>query len=364
MRPHPDMQLALHRRQYLELEKLALGVFAPVRGFMSQKEFSSVVQDMHLTGGEPFPLPIVLDVTAEQARALESVARAELTFNGETVGELDVESIFDCDKREAAEKIYGTTDTRHPGVRGFFSLGTHFVGGPVRLHRRAGFDFSEDEWTPAETRAWFGKRGWKTIAGFQTRNVPHLGHEYLLRLALEQCEGLFIQPLVGRKKSGDFTTASVLASYRALIEGFLPSGRILLGVLSTAMRYAGPREAVFHAIIRRNYGCTHFIVGRDHAGVGDYYGKYAAHDLTREFDGRLGIEILRFAGPFHCARCGSIVTERTCPHEAAFPEAVRHISGTDMRGILLKGEGSDLMRPEIVRSVAGLALFIDEEETE
>jgi sulfate adenylyltransferase len=259
--------------------------------------------------------------------------------------------------------VYGTPEAQHPGVAHFLGMGSHFVGGAVKLLHRVPSEFSDQEWTPAETRAWFQKANWKSVVGFQTRNVPHLGHEYLLRLALEQCDGLFIQPIVGQKKTGDFTTASVLTSYRALIKDFLPSHRVLLGVLSTSMRYAGPREAVFHAIIRRNYGCTHFIVGRDHAGVGKYYGKYAAHDLTREFDGRLGIEILRFAGPFHCSRCGGIVTERTCSHETTLPSAVRHISGTDMRNILLRGVRSDLMRPEIIDSVASLPLFINECET-
>jgi sulfate adenylyltransferase len=182
-------------------------------------------------------------------------------------------------------------------------------------------------------------------------------------LALELADGLFIQPLVGRKKRGDYTPESILTSYRTLIDDFLPSGRILLGVLSTAMRYAGPREALFHAIIRRNYGCTHFIVGRDHAGVGNYYEKYEAHELTRRFEGEVGIEILRMYGPFHCAVCDGIVTEQTCPHPLSMPQATREISGTDMRTILSGGGvcPPELMRPRVLESIRPLPIFITED---
>jgi sulfate adenylyltransferase len=224
-------------------------------------------------------------------------------------------------------------------------------------------EFSNYCLSPDETRSYFKKQGWSTVVGFQTRNVPHRAHEYLLRRALEQADGLFIQPLVGTKKRGDYTHMAILTAYRALIDEFLPKERILLGVLSTAMRYAGPREALLHAIIRRNHGCSHFIVGRDHAGVGDFYGKYEAQELTRHFDGELGIQILRLPGPFHCTVCDEIVTEKTCPHAERAPDTTQQVSGTLLRSMLMENgtAAPALIRPEIVKSIRGLQIFIDEE---
>lgn len=356
-------ELAINRRQYLELEKIAFGAFAPLRGFMKEDEFDHVVEHMRLPDGSPFPLPVVLDVTSEQAKAVRAAGRVTLTFEGLEVGEVIPESIYKCDKEAVAQKVFETRDSHHPGVAHFLVMGDYFVGGPVRLIQRAYFDFSEYELTPAETRAHFAERGWGEIVGFQTRNVPHRAHEYLLRLALEQGDGLFIQPLIGTRKRGDYTPMAILTAYRTLIDRFLPKERVLLGVLSTAMRYAGPREALFHAIIRRNYGCTHFIVGRDHAGVANYYGKYDAHDLTRRFDGELGIQILRFYGPYFCALCSGIVTERSCPHARTVPHATREISGTLLRELLSRGRAAapELMRPEIVASLSGLPMFIEED---
>ena len=355
--------LAINQRQYLELEKIAFGALAPLAGFMTEEEFRAVVDRMRLPEGAPFPLPVVLDVTREQAETVGRARRVALLFEGQEVGEVEPTSVYTCDKGAVAEKVYGTRDQAHPGVELFSRMGECFVGGPVRLARRAHFEFSKYELTPTETRAYFQERGWRTIVGFQTRNVPHRAHEYLQRLALEQADGLFIQPLVGTKKRGDYTPEAILAGYRALIAGFLPADRVLLGILSTAMRYAGPREAVFHAIIRRNYGCTHFIVGRDHAGVGDYYGKYDAHALALELEPELGIRVLRFHGPYHCGECGGVVTERTCPHQVTAPHAVREISGTLVRRLLSNGGASlpELMRPEVVSAVSGLRLFIEED---
>lgn len=353
-------ELALNRDQYLELEKIGLGAFHPLDGFMGQRDFDSVVAEMRLGSGAVFPLPVVLDLSEADAERLRHSGEVALTFEGNVVGRLQPDDFFRPDRGHAARHIFGTDDASHPGVAWFLGLGPVFVGGRVELIRRAAFDISADELTPAETKALFQQRGWRRIVGFQTRNVPHRAHEYLQRVALEQADGLFVQPLVGRKRAGDYTPQAVMRGYRALIGPFLPADRVVLGVLSTVMRYAGPREAVFHAIIRRNYGCTHFIVGRDHAGVGNWYGLYDAHELTRRFDGELGIEILRLHGPYFCPVCDGIVTERTCPHYGT--AATRQISGTDMRRILEGGTQPDprLMRPEIVAALAGTKLFIEE----
>ena len=352
-------EIVLIRDQYIELEKLGLGAFSPLTGFMNETEFRSVVERMRLPAGDPFTLPVVLDVDSKTAAALRCRPRATLIYEGDEVGHLIPEDQFTCDRPAVARAVYGTDDRSHPGVAHLFRQKEIFVGGPVRLLRRAQLDISEHELTPAQTRAIFAERGWNTIAGFQTRNVPHRAHEYLQRVALEHVDGLFIQPLVGHKRAGDYTPQAIMSGYRALVGQFLPTHNVVLGVLSTSMRYAGPREAVFHAIIRRNYGFTHFIVGRDHAGVGQWYGRYDAHALTRQFEGELGITILRLHGPYHCRVCDAIVTERTCPHGGTV--AAREISGTDMRRILVGGATPDkaLMRPEIVNALRDIPLFLE-----
>ncbi len=354
-------EITLTRDQYLEFEKIALGAFAPLQGFMNEADFRGVVARMRLADGTPFTLPVVLDVTAEEARGLRGAGRVALVYEGVEVGEMSPESFYSCDKEADAQAIFGTAEKAHPGAASFLAMGETFIGGPVKLKQRAELDISGDELTPAQTKAIFAERGFETVVGFQTRNVPHRAHEYHQRVALELYSGLFVQPLVGRKKNGDYNPAAIMAAYRRLISEFYPDNRVVLGILSTAMRYAGPREAVFHAIVRRNYGCTHFIIGRDHAGVGDYYGTYDAHKLADRFAGELGIEILKMRGPYYCARCDGIVTEATCAHHHSDPDAVTHISGTDMRAMLTGGKTPDphFMRPEILESLAGLQLFVE-----
>jgi sulfate adenylyltransferase len=357
-------ELVLNRHQYLEFEKICLGAFAPLQGFMNSEQVISVTEHMRLPSGEVFPLPVILDLTASQAKDIRGQVKVVLIHNGVEVGHLEPEDIFSPDKIALAAKNFGTVDETHPGVSHLLSMGDIFVGGSVHLKQRAEMPFSEFELTPDEAKSKFKALGWKSVIGFQTRNVPHRAHEYLHRVGLETSDGLFVQPLVGRKKTGDYTPEAVIKGYKALVEGFFPADRVVLGILSTAMRYAGPREAVFHAIIRRNYGCTRFIVGRDHAGVGDFYGKYEAHDLTRRFDGELGIEVVRFHGPYYCSKCDGIATEHTCPHKISDPDVVREISGTDMRAILLGGQEPEphIMRPEVVNSLKGVPLFVEETE--
>jgi len=356
-------EIQLNKSQYLELEKIGLGAFSPLSGFMNEDDFYSVVDTMRLTSGEVFPLPITLGVSVKVAEYLKSAPVVTLRYNGKEVGRLTPESFYSCDKKYVAHKIFGTNDSAHPGVAYFNKSGDVFIGGAVKLINRVNHEFSKHELTPHETKELFQRKGWKTVVGFQTRNVPHRAHEYLQKAALEHVDAIFIQPLIGWKKKGDFTPEAVLTGYKALIDYYRP-GSVILGALSTNMRYAGPREAVFHAIIRRNYGCTHFIVGRDHAGVGDYYEKYEAHELTQCFDGELGIEVMRMHGPYYCSKCDTMVTEHTYPHYVQEPEVTTQISGTDMRAMLFDGvkPNSNLMRKEVIEAVSNVDLFVDKDE--
>lgn len=356
-------ELVLRPRQYLELEKIAVGAFRPLDGFMDEGQFRAVVETMRLPDGEPFPVPVVLDLGDDQAAEVRGQPLVSLIYRGQEVAVLHSKGLFGCDMAAAARQVFGTDDGGHPGVRFFMEGGHQFVGGAVEMRIDPQHFMAPEELTPAQSTALFAARGWRTVAGFQTRNVPHRAHEYLQRVVLEQLDGLFVQPLVGRKQVGDYTTEAIMAGYKALIDGFYPESRVVLGCLSTAMRYAGPREAVFHAIIRRNYGCTHFIVGRDHAGVGGYYGLYDAHELTRRFDGELGIEIIRLHGPYHCERCGGVVTAHTCPHQETAPECVMEISGTAVRAALSAALTPDprIVRAEVVAALKDVPVFITEE---
>lgn len=361
-----SISISLRQDQYLELEKLGIGAFAPLANFMTQAEFHSVCETMRLPSKDPFPIPVVLDVDKNFAHRAANVTRIELAYLGMKVGEIIPESVYTCDKETAAKQIYGTNDKRHPGVQRFFNCGDWFIGGKTILISRVNLEISKYELTPEDAKKMFASLGWRTVVGFQTRNVPHRAHEYLQRVALEHVDGLFIQPLVGQKKSGDYTPEAIMKGYQTLINGFYPKSRVVLGILSTSMRYAGPREAVFHALIRRNYGCTHFIVGRDHAGVANYYDKYAAHDLLRRFDGELGIQIMYLHGPFYCSICGVIVTEHTCPHFLSNPECTMEISGTLIRQMLSGGRMLDerFIRPEILNAIQDCKLFIGNETDE
>lgn len=353
------VRLDLNINQYLELEKIGLGAFHPIKGFVDKADFQSIVENMRLVDGSVFSLPIILDVNDDDMNRLKKTYSVSLYFHNELVGKLYPREFYSVDRCHAAKKIYGTSDITHPGVSYFYKLNNWFVGGDVDFLKRINV-FSYNEMTPDQTKAHFKNSSWKKIVGFQTRNVPHRAHEYLLRIALEISDGIFVQPLIGKKKIGDFTPTAILAGYQALIENYLPEGKVLLGTLSTNMRYAGPREAIFHAVVRRNYGCTHFIVGRDHAGVGNWYGLYDAHHLISEVEHDLGIDILRLKGPYYCKKCDGIATDSTCKHSDNFKD---HISGTYMRKILSSGGVPNLkfMREEVVNSLAGLDCFIKED---
>ena len=335
------MKLEITADQYLEVEKLSLGVFKPLTTFMDELDFLSCVDDMRLKNGDLFPIPIVFDLdklTCDQAMKTGAI---ELYYESNHVADIKAESAYKVDKDQSCKKIFGTTDRRHPGVSYFLDTKEYFLSGDITLHKRPFFSFSKYELSPIAIKNEILSRGWKSIVGFQTRNIPHRAHEYLQKVALEHVDGILIQPIVGYKKRGDFTPEAVIHGYQALIRNFYPKKRVIFSVLSTIMRYAGPREALFHAIIRRNYGCTDFIIGRDHAGVSDYYEKYAAQNLAIKFQKELGIRIMSLKGPFYCKMCDGIVTEKTCPHQELSPAYCEEISGTNVRNALMNKEKID-----------------------
>lgn len=359
------IDIYLTRDQYFEFEKIAIGAFLPLRGFMTERECLSVINALRLPNGEVFSIPILLDIDAQLKEQLKVGSSARLVYKDTEVGELEVESLYALNKEQYAKEVFGTNDKNHPGVTFLYKMKDFFVGGPIKLKQRIiNEEIGQFELTPEETKAYFSNSNWKTIAAFQTRNIPHKAHEYLQRIALEIVDGLLIHPLIGKKKPGDYTPWAIQKSYETLISQFYPDKRVLLSFLTTRMHYAGPREAVFHAIVRRNYGCTHFIVGRDHAGVGNYYGKYAAQSFAMGLEDDIGIKILPLSGPYYCKYCDCIVTERSCSHDKKLTEEETDISGTQIRKMLLKNElpNYKIIRPEILNCLSETpTLFIPEE---
>ncbi len=332
-------------RQYADLEMIAIGAYSPLDTFMGKLDYFSVIESMHLTDGTLWPIPIVFQFRSEQID--HSVKCLELTHDFEHVATLEIGEIFKLDLDLEASTIYGTTSSDHPGVKLLYSGGDMAVTGTLSLHENIlGYDGPENL-TPAQTRKVFGERKWKSVAAFQTRNPVHRAHEYLHKIALELVDGLFLNPLIGQTKSDDVPVLTRMAAYTVLLERYYPSDRTLLGVYPAAMRYAGPKEAILHAISRKNYGCTHFIVGRDHAGVGNYYSTYAAQEI---FDtiapGELDIHILKFEHSFYCSICLQVASKRTCPHG---PEFHLSLSGTKVRELLINGEDlpPEFSRPEV-----------------
>jgi sulfate adenylyltransferase len=329
-----------------DIENIAFGAFSPLEGFLNRSEYESVLHEKRLSNDLPWTLPIVLDASREELKgAKEGDTVAILDPLSEPVALLKIEEIFPYSKEEFAKEVYGTNDPAHPGVAKTHSMKDHLVGGKISLIRMSFDEFQKYRLRPIETRVLFKEKGWRTVVGFQTRNIPHMGHEYVQKTALTFVDGLFINPVIGKKKSGDFKDEVILAAYEALLRHYYLRDRTVMAVLRTEMRYAGPREAIFHAIVRKNFGCTHFVVGRDHAGVGKYYPPYAAQEIFDEFPD-LGIVPLPFKSFFYCKRCESVVNEKICPHDAA---QRLDFSGTDLRGKLLKGEPppKELVRPEV-----------------
>jgi sulfate adenylyltransferase len=347
-RAHDLPAISLNARAVSDVECLATGVFSPLEGFMDRGDYEGVVNEMRLKNGILWTAP-----KEEAAKLREGGEAALLDSDGELLGLLSVQEIFPYDKRAEACLVYATEETRHPGVQYLYQRGELLVGGSISMVRPPSLPGFEDYYcVPAETRRRFKERGWQTVVGFQTRNPIHRSHEYIQKCALELMDGLLIHPLVGRTKLDDVPSEIRLRCYRALEECYFPKERVMLSVFPGAMRYAGPREAVFHALVRKNYGCTHFIVGRDPAGVGGFYHPYAARDLfLRLSRDELDITPLFFDEAFFCRRCDGMASSKTCPHEAS--ERVT-LSGTRVRELLRSGEAlpEEFTRPEVSEILA------------
>ena len=340
------MTVAINEETLQDVINIETGLLAPLTGFMGGADFRSVVDRCRLADGQVFPLPITLDVPPEQFNKIRPGDVLTLEYGGTPVAELDAESKFLMTEEDIAA-VFRTSEDAHPGVRKERERSACRVGGTVRLTDRT---LLVDALKPEETKGSFAEKGWKTVVGFQTRNPIHKAHEHIQRIGLEVCDGLFINPIVGWKKTGDFTEEAVMAAYGRMIEEFYPGDRVHIAGLKTQMRYAGPREAVFHAIIRRNLGCTHFILGRDHAGVGGYYGAYDAHALARELESDLGIQLLLTREPYYCKKCGQIVTDKHCAH---YDTDRIEISGTIIRKYISDGYIPDeiMLRKEIFDAI-------------
>jgi sulfate adenylyltransferase len=345
-RSFPQVQLT--QMAASDLEMIAVGAFSPLTGFMTREDYDSTIDTMRLANGLPWTIPVTLPVDDNRAADLREGQEIALLDGEHLMGVMTIAEKYPADKEREAREVYRTNEEAHPGVARLYRQGNWLLGGEIfMLNGPQNAEFPELRHEPAQTRRMFAARGWRRIVAFQTRNPIHRAHEYIQKTALEIVDGLFLHPLVGETKKDDIPADVRIQSYQAILRDYYPADRVLLGVFPAAMRYAGPREAIFHAIARKNYGCTHFIVGRDHAGVGNYYGTYDAHHIFDEFEpGELNITPLFFDYTFFCKKCGSVVSAKTCPHSK---DDWVYLSGTQVREMLERGEmlPEEFTRPEV-----------------
>jgi len=333
----------------LDLENVASGLYSPLTGPMTQNDYLTVLAKGRLSDDLPWTVPILLDVSDETAEGFGEGDSVALVCEGEPFAALTVEEKYGWDKEVHSVRVYKTTAPEHPGVAKTYGREDVLVGGPIEVFKEHPGTFPRYRLKPRETRFLFKEKGWRTVAGFQTRNAPHMGHEYVQKTALAFVDGLFINPLIGKKKEGDFTDEVIIESYEALFSNYFLSNSATLVTLEMEMRYAGPKEAIHHAIVRKNYGCSHFIVGRDHAGVGDYYGPFEAQEIFEDYPD-LGVIPIFFRNFFHCRKCGGPQNDKICPHGE---EDHVNYKGRVMRDLLMKGLRPDetQMRPEVVDAI-------------
>lgn len=347
-------KIELDKRALSDLEMIAIGGFSPLNGFMEKDDYESVVVDMRLKNGLPWSIPVTLSVSEEVADSIKEGSWVRLdSTSGEFTGVLELTQKFHYNKAHEATNVYSTNEIKHPGVKVLYDAGPVNLAGPVWLLERHPHPlFPKYQIDPVESRRLFQEKGWKTIVGFQTRNPIHRAHEYIQKCALEIVDGLFLHPLVGATKSDDIPADVRMRCYEIMLEKYFPQNRVMMAINPSAMRYAGPREAIFHALVRKNYGCTHFIVGRDHAGVGDYYGTYDAQYIFDDFGpGELEIVPMKFEHAFYCTRTQGMATSKTSP---SVGEERIHLSGTKVREMLRRGElpPPEFSRPEIAAELA------------
>ncbi len=342
------MQLYISLDDYCKAYNLQIGVYSPLNHFVDSSNLNIIAKELKLKDGSFYPLPIYLPLRNDNCSGLVLGEKVDLIYKNNLVGCIEISEVFEPDKDDLCISLFGTKDKRHPGVKYFLNEPNYFISGKPTIFKAPDYTNQKYYMSPDQVKSEKSKRGFQSLAGFQTRNIPHRAHEHLQRTSLEICDGILIHPLVGWKKPGDFSEEAIVRAYKILIDQFYPKNNIIFSLFYSPMFYAGPREALFHALVRKNFGCTHFIVGRDHAGVGDFYKLYEAHELASKYADLIDINFLLLRGPYYCKECGNVVTDKHCRHSE---DMICKISGTTVRNSIRNGNTMPdwLIRPQIAK---------------